>query len=230
MSGSSGDNFTDRLRRAGLVAILTLDDRRKAVPLAKALCAGGLKVIEVVLRTPSALDCIKAISNEVADCDVGAGTITKVSEFDRCQAAGASFMVSPGFSTELLREARDRSLSFLPGVSTAAEALQVMSFGFSTMKLFPSELLGGPEMCKSLQGPFSDARFCCTGGIALGRLRAYRARPNVVAVGASFMASKEAIAAEAWGDITTLTATALRTWMGVDGACVDEDHRPLRAV
>ena len=214
MSVSEGERggLATRLRTAGVVPVVTLHDARKAAALARALIAGGLPMVEVVLRTPAALDAVRAIAAEVPECEVGIGTVLTPSDLEAGVGAGAAFAVSPGFSPRLLEAGLRISAPFIPAVSTAAEVLQAMEAGYELLKLFPAEVLDGPELLRQLRGPFPTARFMCTGGIALARIGRYRAEPNATAVGASFIAPAQAIAEEAWGEITARAAAAASRW------------------
>ena len=211
----SGDNsLLSVVSDAGVLPIITIDDAKKAPKLARALCAGGLKVIEIVLRTPAALDCVRAIRDEVPECVVGVGTVLRPSDMFAGWKAGAMFSVSPGFTPELLAVGAEAPIPFLPAVSTPAEVLQVLSAGYELMKLFPCELMGGVEFLKALNGPFPTVKFCCTGGIPQEKLSLYRAQGNVAAIGASFMVPKAAIDAEDWQAIEGLAKAARGQWDG----------------
>ncbi len=198
---------------AGVIPVMTIDDVQTAVPLARSLAAGGLCMVEIVLRTPAALHAIRAIRAEVPECEVGAGTVLSPADLEAAVAAGAAFAVSPGFSQRLLDAALEVELPFMPAVSTSTEVLQAMEAGFQLLKVFPSELLGGPQLPGMLAGPFPAARFCCTGGITAARIPAYRREANVVAVGGAFMAPAWAVRERAWSHITELAAAAQRLWL-----------------
>jgi 2-dehydro-3-deoxyphosphogluconate aldolase/(4S)-4-hydroxy-2-oxoglutarate aldolase len=204
--------MTEIFAGAGVVPVVKVDDTRTAVLVAEALVAGGLNVIEIVLRTPRALDAVTAIRNAVPECVVGVGTVLNIDDFARSEDSGSAFAVSPGFSPALLQHAKASKLAYLPAASTPAEVLQVQEAGFETMKFFPAERPGGIEMLTALEGPFPRVKFCCTGGIKMERLTTYKALNNVVAIGASFMLPVGSIAREDWKDITSLAIKAKRIW------------------
>jgi 2-dehydro-3-deoxyphosphogluconate aldolase/(4S)-4-hydroxy-2-oxoglutarate aldolase len=200
------------LTKIPVVPVLTIDDARKAVPLAQALLAGGLKAIEVTLRTGAALEAIALIAKDVPDCVVGVGTVTKPADIDAAIAAGAKYIVTPGTPAELGRALTKASVPCIPGCATASEAMVLAGLGFKTLKFFPAESSGGIGWLKSIAGPLPDLRFCPTGGIDGKNAAAYLALPNVVAVGGSWPAPSAAIAAGDFAKITTLAkdAAALR--------------------
>jgi 2-dehydro-3-deoxyphosphogluconate aldolase/(4S)-4-hydroxy-2-oxoglutarate aldolase len=175
------------LRRAGFVPVVTIERADHAVPLAKALAEGGLGVIEVTLRTAAAIDALKAILREVPEALAGVGTVLSPDDLARAQAAGARFAFSPGFTPDLLRAA-----------ATPAEAMQARALGFRVLKFFPAEQSGGIAALKALHGPLPDLLFNPTGGITEANLKDYLAQPNVVAVGASWVAPSADMAAGRW--------------------------------
>lgn len=195
-----------------VVPVVVLDDLDHAVPVARALVAGGLPVIELTLRTPVALDAIAAISAEVPDILVGAGTITSPELVSRAVQAGAQFLVSPGTTPALLREMAGSGVPFLPGTATVSEAMAVLEAGLSEMKFFPAESSGGAAYLKSLASPLPAARFCPTGGITAATAPSYLSLPNVGCVGGSWLTPADALAAGAWDRVATLAgeAAALR--------------------
>jgi 2-dehydro-3-deoxyphosphogluconate aldolase/(4S)-4-hydroxy-2-oxoglutarate aldolase len=201
------------LTKIPVVPVLTIDDARKAVPLAQALLAGGLKAIEVTLRTGAALEAIALIAKDVPGCVVGVGTVTKPADIDAAIAAGAKYIVTPGTPAELGRALTKASVPCIPGCATASEAMALADLGFKTLKFFPAESSGGIGWLKSIAGPLPDLRFCPTGGIDGKNAAAYLALPNVVAVGGSWPAPSAAIAAGDFAKITTLAreAAALRS-------------------
>jgi 2-dehydro-3-deoxyphosphogluconate aldolase/(4S)-4-hydroxy-2-oxoglutarate aldolase len=209
--------FAALLRRTRVVPVLTIAERSHAVPLARALCAGGLPVIEVTLRTESALDSARAIMAEVPEAVVGLGTLLTPQDVDAAAKIGARFIVSPGATPALLAAAAASALPFLPGVATVSEAMQARAAGFSLLKLFPAEAVGGIGLLKSMAGPLGDLSFCPTGGIDPRNLRDYLALPNVTAIGGSWMAPATDLAAAAWGRITTRAQEACRL-AGADAA------------
>jgi 2-dehydro-3-deoxyphosphogluconate aldolase/(4S)-4-hydroxy-2-oxoglutarate aldolase len=157
------------------------------VPLAKALVEGGLNILEITMRTPAALDAIKAIAAEVKDAIVGAGTVINSDQFAAASNAGAQFVVSPGLTEEVVRASRDFQVPILPGVATASDIMRGLGMGLSTFKFFPAESIGGAPAIKALGGPFPQVRFCPTGGIGAKNLASYLSLPNVICAGGSWM-------------------------------------------
>ncbi|MGW2784647.1 bifunctional 4-hydroxy-2-oxoglutarate aldolase/2-dehydro-3-deoxy-phosphogluconate aldolase [Streptomyces populi] len=197
---------------APVVPVVVVTDVRDAVPLARALVAGGLPAIEVTLRTPAALDAIRAVAAEVPDAVVGAGTVLTPEHVAESVAAGARFLVSPGWTDGLLDAMRASGVPFLPGVSTASEVVALLERGVREMKFFPAQAAGGTAYLKSLAGPLPQARFCPTGGIGPECAQDYLALPNVGCVGGSWMLPADAVAARDWRRVEDLAraASALR--------------------
>ncbi len=197
---------------APVVPVVVLDDASDAVPLARALVAGGLPAIEVTLRTPAALDAIRAIADGVPDAVVGAGTVLNPTHVADSVAAGARFLVSPGWTDTLLEAMRGSGLPFLPGVSTTSEVVALLERGVTEMKFFPAEAAGGTPYLKSLSAPLPRARFCPTGGITPASAPAYLALPNVGCVGGTWMLPADALRDKDWGRVEALAreAAALR--------------------
>ncbi|GAA3489752.1 bifunctional 4-hydroxy-2-oxoglutarate aldolase/2-dehydro-3-deoxy-phosphogluconate aldolase [Streptomyces cremeus] len=197
---------------APVVPVVVLDDASDAVPLARALVAGGLPAIEVTLRTPAALDAIRAIADGVPDAVVGAGTVLSPAHVADSVAAGARFLVSPGWTDTLLEAMRGSGLPFLPGVSTTSEVVALLERGVTEMKFFPAEAAGGVPYLKSLSAPLPRARFCPTGGISPASAPAYLALPNVGCVGGTWMLPADALRDGDWGRVEALAreAAALR--------------------
>ncbi|WP_084463788.1 bifunctional 4-hydroxy-2-oxoglutarate aldolase/2-dehydro-3-deoxy-phosphogluconate aldolase [Microtetraspora fusca] len=197
---------------APVVPVVVVDDAATAVPLARALVAGGLPVIEVTLRTDAALDAIRRIADEVPDAVVGAGTVRSAGDIAAAVAAGSRFLVSPGTTPSLLDALLDGGVPFLPGVATASEAMAVRERGVTEMKFFPAEVAGGVPYLKALSGPLADVRFCPTGGIKPATAPAYLALPNVGCVGGTWLTPADALAAGDYGRIEKLAleASALR--------------------
>ncbi|WOX09314.1 bifunctional 4-hydroxy-2-oxoglutarate aldolase/2-dehydro-3-deoxy-phosphogluconate aldolase [Streptomyces sp. N50] len=193
---------------APVLPVVVIEDVADAVPLARALVAGGLPAIEVTLRTPVALDALRAIAGEVPGAVVGAGTVVTPGQVKECVAAGARFLVSPGW-TELLLEAMQGSgVPFLPGVSTTSEVVALLERGVREMKFFPAQASGGTAYLKALAGPLPQARFCPTGGIGVDSAPEYLALPNVGCVGGSWMIPGDAVAARDWGRVEALARAA----------------------
>jgi 2-dehydro-3-deoxyphosphogluconate aldolase/(4S)-4-hydroxy-2-oxoglutarate aldolase len=191
-----------------VVPVVVLDDVEDAVPLARALVDGGLTAIEITLRTPAALEAIRAVAQGVPGAVVGAGTVLTPDHVAAAGAAGARFLVSPGWTDRLLDAMRGSGLPFLPGVSTASEALGLLERGVTDMKFFPAEAAGGPAYLRSLASPLPRARFCPTGGIDADRAPAYLRLPNVPCVGGTWMLPKDALRARAWDEVAALAAKA----------------------
>jgi 2-dehydro-3-deoxyphosphogluconate aldolase/(4S)-4-hydroxy-2-oxoglutarate aldolase len=185
--------------------VIALDDARSAVPVALALLDGGISYGEIVLRTPAALDSLRAIAAEVPQFIVGAGTVVDAAGLAAVQKAGARFAVSPGITPALLAAAAGADLPFLPAIGSASELMQAHDAGFDCCKLFPAAVLG-VAMLRALHGPFPAARFCATGGITPQNAASFLALPNVLAVGASWLVPPAAIAARDWQAIRTLAS------------------------
>ncbi|MFD8065784.1 bifunctional 4-hydroxy-2-oxoglutarate aldolase/2-dehydro-3-deoxy-phosphogluconate aldolase [Streptomyces parvulus] len=196
------------LNLAPVVPVVVVDDLADAVPLARALVAGGLPAIEVTLRTPVAVDAIRAIVGEVPGAVVGAGTVITPDQVGEVVAAGARFLVSPGWTDVLLDAMRSSGVPFLPGVSTTSEVVALLERGVREMKFFPAEAAGGTAYLKALAAPLPQARFCPTGGIGPGSAPDYLALPNVGCVGGSWMLPKDAVAGRDWGRVEALAREA----------------------
>ena len=192
------------LRAVRVVPVLTIKDANHAVPLARALIAGGLSHLEITLRTPVARDAMRRISGEVEGAVVGAGTVLTPAHAKDALEAGATFLVSPGATQDLYAAARDWPAAWLPGVATASEAMTAAAHGLSLLKFFPAESSGGVLALKLLAAPLAGISFCPTGGVGPANLAAYLACPNVVCVGGSWVAPDSAIAAGNWDEITRL--------------------------
>ncbi|WP_030754867.1 bifunctional 4-hydroxy-2-oxoglutarate aldolase/2-dehydro-3-deoxy-phosphogluconate aldolase [Streptomyces griseus] len=191
-----------------VVPVVVVEDAADAVPLARALVAGGLPLIEITLRTPAALDAVRAVAAEVPGAVVGAGTVVSAAGAADAVRAGARFLVSPGCSGRLLGALRDSGVPFLPGVSTASEVLALLEEGVTELKFFPAEAAGGVPYLKSLAGPLPQARFCPTGGVSAASVPAYLALPNVACVGGTWMLPPDALAARDWGRVEALAREA----------------------
>lgn len=197
---------------APVIPVVVLDDLAHAVPLARALVAGGLPVVELTLRTPVALDAVRAIAAEVPEITLGVGTVCTPEQARAAAEAGAGFLVSPGTTPALLEAMLGTGLPFLPGTATVSEVLGVLEAGIAEMKLFPAEATGGTAYLSSLASPLPAARFCPTGGITPATAPDYLALPNVGCVGGSWLAPKDALAAGDWARVERLArdAAALR--------------------
>jgi 2-dehydro-3-deoxyphosphogluconate aldolase/(4S)-4-hydroxy-2-oxoglutarate aldolase len=196
------------LSRVPVVPVVVVDDPAHAVPVARALVAGGLPVIELTLRTPVALDAIRAIASEVPEILVGAGTIVTPGQAKEALDAGAQFLVSPGSTPSLLGAMADTGLPFLPGTATVSEVLAVLEAGHTELKFFPAEASGGAAFLKSVAAPVPAARFCPTGGITAATAASYLALPNVGCVGGSWLTPADALASGDWGRVTELARAA----------------------
>ena len=201
-------SFAALAGRIKIIPVVTIERAEDAVPLARALAAGGLPIIEVTLRTDVALVAIKAIVTDIPEAHVGAGTIREPEQGERAIAAGARFIVSPGVTPQLLDAAKDWGVPYLPGAATASEMMHLAERGITFVKLFPAEAIGGVRLLKSLAAPFQELQFCPTGGIDLNNAPAYLALPNVTCVGGSWMVPEAAQAARDWRRITELAAAA----------------------
>jgi 2-dehydro-3-deoxyphosphogluconate aldolase/(4S)-4-hydroxy-2-oxoglutarate aldolase len=199
---------TSVLDLAPVVPVVVVEDAADAVPLARALVAGGLPAIEVTLRTPAALDAIRAIAQGVPDAVVGAGTVISPANVADSVAAGAKFLVSPGWTDTLLDAMKGAGVPFLPGVSTTSEVVALLERGVTEMKFFPAEAAGGTAYLKSLAGPLPQARFCPTGGVSPASAPSYLALRNVGCVGGSWMLPADAIAAKDWSRVESLAREA----------------------
>ncbi|WP_159950121.1 2-dehydro-3-deoxy-phosphogluconate aldolase [Rhizobium sp. 18065] len=206
--GDKTAKLLSTLKLQPVVPVLIIDDADTAVPLARALVAGGLKAIEITLRTDAALEAVRRVAAEVEGAVVGAGTILNAKHFEAAVAAGSKFIVSPGTTQELLDAARASDIPLLPGAATASEVMALREEGYQVLKFFPAEQAGGAAYLKSLSSPLAGTLFCPTGGISLKNAKDYLSLPNVVCVGGSWVAPKELVAAGDWAGITKLAAEA----------------------
>lgn len=196
------------LRAAPVIPVLVVNDVHAAVPLARALVAGGLRVLEFTLRTPAALDAVRAVVDAVPDAIVGTGTVRTPAQLAASANAGAQFAVSPGGSPRLLDAAADHPLPLLPGAVTASEVMALAERGYTHQKFFPAVAAGGPSVLRAFSSPLAGIVFCPTGGIRYTTAPDWLALPNVVCVGGSWVAPKDAVAAGDWARITALAAQA----------------------
>ena len=207
MSGMQA-GIEEVLKLAPVVPVLVIDDAATAVPLARALVAGGLKAIEITFRTAAAVDAVKAVAEDVEGAVVGAGTVLNADQFDQAVNAGARFLVSPGAAPGLLAAAADCPVPLLPGSASASEVMALLEQGYRFQKFFPAESAGGAAYLKSLASPLAAIRFCPTGGIGRDSAGRYLALPNVVCVGGSWVAPADTVRAAAWSDIEALARDA----------------------
>ncbi|OAS20097.1 bifunctional 4-hydroxy-2-oxoglutarate aldolase/2-dehydro-3-deoxy-phosphogluconate aldolase [Methylobacterium platani] len=196
------------LAASPVIPVITVPDLAHAVPLARALVAGGITTLEITLRTPVARDAAKAIMEEVPEAVVGLGTVLTPADLETAHALGARFALSPGATPELLRAAAASDMVFMPGIATPSDLMQVLAAGFTVAKFFPAVPAGGMAALKALGGPFPQARFCPTGGVSEADAKAWLALPNVAAVGGSWLAPEAEIRA---GNFAAITERARRT-------------------
>ncbi|KZN36452.1 bifunctional 4-hydroxy-2-oxoglutarate aldolase/2-dehydro-3-deoxy-phosphogluconate aldolase [Pseudoalteromonas luteoviolacea] len=196
------------LSAAPVVPVIVIEELEDAIPLAKALYNGGLRALEVTLRTPVAAEAVKQIKEALPEAYVGTGTVVDKASFEASVNAGADFMVSPGVSSELLELAKSTDIPFLPGAATPSEAMELAAHGFKFLKFFPAEAAGGAPMLKSIGGPLPQVTFCPTGGISLESAPKYLALKNVICVGGTWMLDKALIANKDWQAIEALAKQA----------------------
>ena len=192
------------MQDAPVIPVIVLNDVAHAVPMARALVAGGIRMLEVTLRTPQALACIEAIAREVPEAVIGAGTVRTKADAQAAANAGARFAVSPGYTHAVGQACRDAGLALLPGVATGSEIMMAQEDGLTELKFFPAMQAGGPAMLKAWSGPFFDVKFCPTGGVTLQNAPDFLALSNVVCVGGSWLVPADALQAGDWARITQL--------------------------
>jgi 2-dehydro-3-deoxyphosphogluconate aldolase/(4S)-4-hydroxy-2-oxoglutarate aldolase len=198
----------DVMRDAPVIPVIVLHDVAHAVPMARALLAGGIRMLEVTLRTPQALACMEAIARDVPEAVVGAGTIRSAADVQASVMAGARFGVSPGYTSKVGQACRDAGLPLLPGVATGSEIMMAQEDGLTQLKFFPAVQAGGLAMLKAWQGPFGEVKFCPTGGVTSANAPEFLALSNVACVGGSWLVPNDAIASGDWGRIETLARAA----------------------
>jgi 2-dehydro-3-deoxyphosphogluconate aldolase / (4S)-4-hydroxy-2-oxoglutarate aldolase len=191
-----------------VIPVIVLNDMAHAVPMARALVAGGIRMLEVTLRTSQALACIEAIAKEVPEAIVGAGTVRNAADAKAAANAGAKFAVSPGYTPAVGQACRDEGLSLLPGVATGSEIMMAQEDGYTELKFFPAMQAGGPAMLKAWGGPFFDVRFCPTGGVTAQNASEFLSLSNVACVGGSWLVPAEALAKGDWARIEMLAREA----------------------
>lgn len=202
------ETLLSTLRLQPVVPVIVIDDAKLAVPLARALVAGGLKAIEITLRTAAALDAIKAVAEEVEGAVAGAGTVLDARQWEQAVKAGSRFIVSPGTGPSLLDAADASDVPLLPGAATATEVMALRDRGYNVLKFFPAEQAGGASYINALSSPLNGILFCPTGGISLKNARDYLSLSNVVCVGGSWVAPKAMVTGGDWAGITRLAAEA----------------------
>lgn len=198
----------DVMRDAPVIPVIVLHDVAHAVPMARALLAGGIRMLEVTMRTPQALACMEAIARDVPQAVVGAGTLRSAADVQAAVQAGARFGVSPGYTPKVGQACRDAGLALLPGVATGSEIMMAQEDGLTELKFFPAMQAGGIAMLKAWQGPFGEVKFCPTGGVSAANAPEFLALSNVACVGGSWIVPNDAIVAGDWGRIEQLARAA----------------------
>ncbi len=196
------------MQDAPVIPVIVLSDVAHAVPMARALVAGGIRMLEVTLRTPQALACMEAIAKEVPGAVVGAGTVRSPADAVAAAKAGARFAVSPGYTATVGQACRDNGLSLLPGVASGSEIMMAQEDGYTELKFFPAMQAGGPAMLKAWSGPFFDVKFCPTGGVTTANAPDFLGLPNVACVGGSWLVPADALAQGDWARIEALAREA----------------------
>ena len=202
------EKIVDLLKKVAVIPVITIDRLEDAVPLAEALIAGGINHLEITLRSPVALQGAQEIIKKVPGAIVGIGTALTPDDFKKSADIGAQFILSPGATPKLLEAAAQSSLPFIPGVATASEIMTAQEFGFFIMKFFPASTSGGKDALKGFYGPFANILFCPTGGISYENFMEWRALPNVITVGGSWLTPKDMIRSGNWSGITKLAKDA----------------------
>ncbi len=213
MSGNT-DRLIAMLDGQPVIPVVRIGNASEAPPLARALASGGLRAIEITLRTPEALESIRRTAGEVEEAIVGAGTVLNARQFDQAAAAGARFIVSPGLTPELVSAAAGSDVPLLPGAITPGEIMAALEAGLDFLKFFPAEQAGGAAFLKALAGPMPDVKFCPTGGVTGENARTYFALASVICVGGSWIAPDEMVRAGNWGGIEALARDASRMKVG----------------
>lgn len=198
------------LKQSPVVPVIVVKKLEQAVPLAKALVEGGIKVLEVTLRTECAIDAIRLIAQEVPEAIVGAGTVINAKQLTEVSQAGAQFAISPGLTDELLAAAVQGNIPLIPGISTVSELMLGMNYGLKEFKFFPAEANGGVKALKAIAGPFSQVKFCPTGGISLANYREYLALDSVLCIGGSWLVPEDALNSGNYEKITQLAQEAVQ--------------------
>lgn len=192
-----------------IVPVLVIENIEDAVPIANALIAGGISVLEVTLRTANALDVIKEIATKLPNAMVGAGTVINPETLQQSIDAGAKFAISPGLTKELLAASKESNIPLIPGIASISELMTGIDAGFDHFKFFPAEAIGGAKAIKSISGPFPNIRFCPTGGINIGNMGNYLSLTNVACIGGSWLVPDEAVLNKDWDKITQITKDAV---------------------
>ena len=225
--------IVEKIYEIGIVPVIAIDDAEKAVPLAKALVAGGLPAAEVTFRTAAAEEAIRRITAEVPELLVGAGTVLTKDQVDRALDAGSKFIVSPGFNPEITKYALEKGAVMMPGTATPGEMEQAMSLGLDVVKFFPAEQNGGVAKLKAVAGPYTNLRWMPTGGVNAKNLMDYLSFDKIVACGGTWMVKKDLINDEKWDEITRLTKEAVQTMLGFEfahmGLNTENEEEALKA-
>lgn len=208
------DEVLQRIYEIGIIPVIAIDDAEQAVPLARALVAGGLPAAEVTFRTAAGEEAIRRISAEVPEMLVGAGTVLTKEQADRAIAAGSKFVVSPGFNPEITRYVIDKGVLMMPGTATPGEMEQAMSMGLNVLKFFPAEQNGGVAKLKALAGPYTNLRWMPTGGVNTKNMMDYLNFDRIVACGGTWMVKKDLIDGQKWDEITAICKEAVQTMLG----------------
>ena len=210
------NQIIEQISHIGIVPVIAIDEAEKAVPLARALVAGGLPAAEVTFRTAAGEEAIRRIATEVPEMLVGAGTVLTTGQADRAIAAGAQFIVSPGFNPAVTRYVIDRGVLMMPGTASPGEMEQAMSMGLDVVKFFPAEQNGGVAKLKALAGPYTNLRWMPTGGVNTKNLMDYLSFDKIVACGGTWMVKKDLIEGERWDEITRICKDAVKTMLGFE--------------
>ena len=210
------NQIIEQISHIGIVPVIAIDEAEKAVPLARALVAGGLPAAEVTFRTAAGEEAIRRIATEVPEMLVGAGTVLTTGQADRAIAAGAQFIVSPGFNPAVTRYVIDRGVLMMPGTASPGEMEQAMSMGLDVVKFFPAEQNGGVAKLKALAGPYTNLRWMPTGGVNTKNLMDYLSFDKIVACGGTWMVKKDLIEGERWDEITRICREAVQTMLGFE--------------
>ncbi|MBN8540137.1 MAG: bifunctional 4-hydroxy-2-oxoglutarate aldolase/2-dehydro-3-deoxy-phosphogluconate aldolase [Deltaproteobacteria bacterium] len=197
------------LKISPVIPVVTIKKLEDAVPIAEALLEGGIKIIEITLRTDAGLPSIEEVSKRLSDMTVGAGTVSNPEQFKQASNAGSKFIVSPGLTDRLAQFALSEKTPYLPGVATISEIMKARDYGFHHLKLFPASVVGGPVAIKQFSSLFSDIYFCPTGGISLANMKDYLTISNVVCIGGSWLTPESAIESKNWNEITRLSRQAV---------------------
>jgi len=199
------------MQQGPVIPVMVIQKVEHAVPIARALLAGGVRVLEITLRTPAALDAIALIRREVPEAMVGAGTVTSEADLEAVTLAGAVFAISPGLTPRLLEAASRRGIALIPGIATVSELMTGIELGYDHFKFFPAQVAGGVQALKAIAGPFPGITFCPTGGITFENYRDYLALKNVACVGGSWLCTTSAVEHQDWENITRTARAAVET-------------------